>query len=1186
MVGARLSTELSDSELLDRFTTRHDEEAFELLVQRHGPLVLRVCRRVLQDVHDAEDAFQATFLVLARKAASIRNRASVGGWLYEIAYHLAVQARAGAARRRHHERRAGSMIKGESHTRAVGRDVEAVLDEELGRLPEKYRTPLVLCYLEGKTNEQAARELGWPSGSISSRLARARELLRDRLVGRGVALSAGGLTCLLGASAASATLPASLVRTTAQAALLFAVGKSSATAAASAGAVALAEGVVNAMITSKLKLLTALILTVTLLGAGAGVLIHQKGLAQEPGGKGNPPAQAKEKDQGRVDFYGDPLPPLALSRLGSLRLRHDGVFLVSYLPDGKLLTAGSDGMVRIWNEKGQEVRSFGKPPEPGKKSGVVGNFGVGGGGGVMINSAWGGGAYSSAAISPDGKTLAFLGANATLQLWDVAQGKTTQEIKTKQPSFFAGFLGFSPDSKNLFLQGAGEWVRVYETATGKEVRQIGEKQGGVMDPKQPRVVPVGFGGGIALSPDGKNLVLLSRKFMNNQVSSSLTVYNTATGKEVRQLKGPDNGFLNTMAISPDGKSLVWSNFDGTIHFWNLETGVETSQLGKPGGRQNFFSSLRFSPDGKTLAAQSGRTIKLWDVKSGKELRQLGEEPPQNGGFVAVNVIGFGGTQKTMAFSKDGKKLVAALDGSTLQQWDVASGKEINPSRGHQGAVLSALLSEDGKTVTTLGADSTVRQWEAATGKELRKIQLPASSSATLGANGRVAVAVEGNGAIRVWDVPAKKEVRKIDLKQNNPFGFGGASLALSPDGKLLAMRNFNSTVRVWDVTTGNELRQTGEEPDNGGLPVRAIPIGGFGRNAQDLVFSPDGQTLAFLGFDSVKNMNGPGGGFGGGFGPGQQIIHLWDVKAGKLIRKCEPTKDSIVALTFSPDGKTLASRGQSNITLWETATGKERFQIKGQGPAQFGFSNSVISFSPDGKTLAASDQTRALRLWDVATGKELGQLKGHQGSVETVAFASDSNKLVSGSSDTTALTWDVAGLRKEKPMQPAKLTDKELSQLWDDLNSNEPTKAFQAIHTLRTAPEQAVALLQKNLKPAVGVQQERIAKLIGELGSDTFKVRQQAMTELDKLGAVAGPALTEALKKSPPLETRQRIEKLLKKLSVPEVTGELLRSWRAMEALEMVGTQKARQAVATLAKGAPGAPLTVEAQKTLDRMTK
>jgi RNA polymerase sigma factor (sigma-70 family) len=213
--------EPTDSQLLKRFASQQDEAAFAALVRRHGPMVLAVCRRVLHDPHDAEDAFQATFLVLVRKAQLIARPELLGNWLYGVAYRVAVKARANAARRSEHERRAPAMALVDPMADVTGRELRAVLDVELSHLPEKYRAPLVLCYLEGKTNEQAARLLGWPTGSMSGRLARARELLRKRLVGRGLALSAGVFTLLLSKNTAAAAVPQALLDGTVRGAVLF-----------------------------------------------------------------------------------------------------------------------------------------------------------------------------------------------------------------------------------------------------------------------------------------------------------------------------------------------------------------------------------------------------------------------------------------------------------------------------------------------------------------------------------------------------------------------------------------------------------------------------------------------------------------------------------------------------------------------------------------------------------------------------------------------------------------------------------------------------------------------------------------------------------------------------------------------------------------------------------------------------
>jgi RNA polymerase sigma factor (sigma-70 family) len=189
---AQLPGGLTDAQLLERFLKKHDEAAFELLVWRHGPMVLRVCRRILRDAHGAEDAFQATFLTLACKAGSIGKQEAVSSWLYKVAYRVALRAQAGAAKRATHERPMVDCLPArgvEPADEAAWRELGPLLDAEVRRLPEKYRAAFVLCYLEGKTNEEAAKELGCPKGTVLSRLSRARERLRKRLNQRGLAMS-------------------------------------------------------------------------------------------------------------------------------------------------------------------------------------------------------------------------------------------------------------------------------------------------------------------------------------------------------------------------------------------------------------------------------------------------------------------------------------------------------------------------------------------------------------------------------------------------------------------------------------------------------------------------------------------------------------------------------------------------------------------------------------------------------------------------------------------------------------------------------------------------------------------------------------------------------------------------------------------------------------------------------------
>jgi RNA polymerase sigma factor (sigma-70 family) len=277
---------LTDAELLERFVGRRDEGAFELLVWRHGALVLDTCRRVLGHAHDAEDAFQATFLALVRQAASLGRRATVAGWLYRVAHRIALRLRARAATRARREGQHAPPPAAPEGTEPRS-ELRAILDEELNRLPEHYRAAVVLCYLEGRTTEEAARQLGCPRGTILSRLAQARARLRARLSHRGLALAAPAVVTAL-SGPASAAVPAALVDGTVKAALAFAADGALAPEVA-----ALTRGGIQAMLLTRLKIAAVLLLVAGALGAGTVLLAHP-GLAADPGAGRAPPAPQKD----------------------------------------------------------------------------------------------------------------------------------------------------------------------------------------------------------------------------------------------------------------------------------------------------------------------------------------------------------------------------------------------------------------------------------------------------------------------------------------------------------------------------------------------------------------------------------------------------------------------------------------------------------------------------------------------------------------------------------------------------------------------------------------------------------------------------------------------------------------------------------------------------------------------------
>jgi RNA polymerase sigma factor (sigma-70 family) len=285
--------EVTDRDLLQRFARGRDGDAFAALVQRYGPLVLGVCRRVLRQEQDAEDAFQATFLVLARKAGSISQPERLGNWLYGVASRVAQKARGEATRRRARQQPVTDVPASRGDPEADWEDLRQVLDDEVQRLPDKFCAPLVLCYLQGMTREEAAARLGRSAGAVKGLLERGRELLRSRLARRGVTLSLGSLAAMLSGNALSAAVPAVLRDSTVRAALVFAAGK----APAAGSAAALAQGVLQAMFMYWVKRWLAVVLMLGLAGGGAGLLAFGGRPAEDPvapkpafavaGGEGN-----------------------------------------------------------------------------------------------------------------------------------------------------------------------------------------------------------------------------------------------------------------------------------------------------------------------------------------------------------------------------------------------------------------------------------------------------------------------------------------------------------------------------------------------------------------------------------------------------------------------------------------------------------------------------------------------------------------------------------------------------------------------------------------------------------------------------------------------------------------------------------------------------------------------------------
>jgi RNA polymerase sigma factor (sigma-70 family) len=326
----------TDGQLLASFVDRKDEAAFEALVRRHGPMVFGVCLRVVHNHHDAEDAFQATFLVLARKATSVRPREKLANWLHGVALRTSMKAMAMTAKRRWREKQVMEMPEPELSQQDQGRDLQPLLDQELNGLPENYRLPILLCDLEGKTIKEATQRLGWPQGTVAGRLARGRKLLAKRLANRGVALSAGSPAAVALQKAAPAAVPAALMKSTVKAAALMAAGQATGAGVVPAKVAILMEGVLKGMLLSKLKI-TAVGLLLAALVVGAAGAIYQTQARELP----------KEEQRNKTpDISASPVlpsPPLAAVQR-------------EYVIKSRLVEAGenkSQQLVRMTVEDGQ-----------------------------------------------------------------------------------------------------------------------------------------------------------------------------------------------------------------------------------------------------------------------------------------------------------------------------------------------------------------------------------------------------------------------------------------------------------------------------------------------------------------------------------------------------------------------------------------------------------------------------------------------------------------------------------------------------------------------------------------------------------------------------------------------------------------------------------------------------------------
>jgi WD40 repeat protein len=846
----------------------------------------------------------------------------------------------------------------------------------------------------------------------------------------------------------------------------------------------------------------AVFLIACLAGAPAGVAWASQAEGARPAEKARP--------AGRADSSGDPLPDGAIARLGTLRWRQalrdgSGAARLSFSRDGKFLaSAGSVGLA-VW-----EVRT-GKP------------------------AGWAPPARGAAAalFSPDGKALVTesagplgerlkdpLAVRRLIQHWEVGTGKLLREVPLVRSLYALTSTVLSPDGTLLVSNTPEGRVCAWDARTGRLLRQI--------------PLELSYIDALALSGDGKVLAAVAQ-------DGTLWLYETATGKALRRFESKVPGIVpgaHWPALSPDGRTLVAFTPRGAS-VWDAATGRLRKDVKDCHGR------AVFSPDNKLLAIGDRKAVRLLDARSLAEIRRFEAHHE----FI-----------RALAFSPDGRLLATAHE-HTIGLWDVATGKRLNPSPGHHGVVLKLAFSPDGKRLASGGDDGLAMIWDLPSGKAAHRLAGRWPEVVSLAWSPDGGTLATGDGHWRGRGGANEAMVRLFDagkgrlLRQFFAHLHGVESLAFSPAGPgggrgshVLASGGGDARVRAWDPASGKRLWQA--------------------RGAEGwkyVGFSPDGKALLA----------------GGSSGD----LHLYQPNDGRELRDLTTGLDEsrqVLHTAFLPDGKTFltAERNTRSVSAQTPLTLSFRDAVTGRVqrsfsvPAGPGYdSYPGYALARDGKTVAVvvgDYRANAVELWDTASGKRVARLDGHAGAVIAVAFSPDGKTLATGSRDTTVLLWDVTRGRVE--------------HLFREVGAG----GGPGLRALREDPGRAVPVLKERLAE-VAAAEGRAARLLVKLDSDTFRVREEATRELERLAPRVEPALRLAVEHHPSAEVRRRAQKILGGLKRGPTDPPPLdprRVGAAVALLEELGTAAARQALEELARGPAASAVTREAQAALRRLGK
>jgi RNA polymerase sigma factor (sigma-70 family) len=921
----------SDRELLRRFVERCDDDAFTTLLRRHGPMVLNLARRITGDQQLAEDVFQATFLLLSRKAGTIRRPEALPCWLHGVARRLAVQTRSTQLRCQRQRTRRRPSLSSTLLDELTAQEFLTVLDEELAKLPDNYRAPLILCCLEGLAQEEAAKRLGCSAGALRGRLERGRRRLRLRLEKRGLTLPAvfGGTLLVAGATS---PVPAALAQSTLQVAT---TGGSP-----SAAVAALTEEAMRMMFANKFKAIGAAVLLLAVTGTGVSMMALRPQTAKESAPQvtaDDKPLSAKKT----VDLYGDPLPEGAVMRLGTVRWRAGAcIYAAAISPDDKLLATACESGITFFDVETGKPRHLRESLVPIRyDADPIG---------------------SRLAFSPDGKKLVNITRWGNLRFWDVAAGKLLRVVGNgDEPTRGAMQIGPFPPPVSAPPGKYKFFTKVWFTRGKPSVVACNhDNYVAFVDPSSGKTdLRFRTAGKLAsVASDGKTLAALDP---NNP---EVILYDDK-GKELRRFRHGNKIELGT-TLCLGGKRLVTVNEKAEIRIWDAGSGKVLRTIAVPATNDDEWkpSVVSIVPDGNTLfAGTHGGDILRWDLRDGKEQSPLR-------GHVSGFVTG-------LFHTNEGRSLVSVSWDQMVHRWDLTTGKAARVGEGYSGSVIVA-RSPDGRNIATASYPDRLEFWDARTGTRLRAFSLPVRRFQILrfSPDGKQLALACSDARVRLWDVESERVTRELKMPPSRQPADRGESyfegLAWSRDGRFLVASLQSGGIRLWEATSGKEIwhgarrgivafstdgqtivsgswdkRLTWQDAATGRERfVREVKQGDAIRS---IAFSPDGQYLA--------TSQSPG-------------FHLRDPKTGE-VRKTLPSQDLVWSISFSPDSKWLASGGyDGTVRIWEVATGAEVLSRKGHEGWVL-----QVEFGPEGRSVLSSSLDLTALLWDLRPSSEPGR---------------------------------------------------------------------------------------------------------------------------------------------------------------------------------------------------------------------